>query len=126
MNNNNQSVCPKCGNVEPAGNAFCSKCGAPFAQQQQQPTPPAGGIPNPYVQSYYPPAAPMEKKKLYFIIAMSGIALYFVCKFILSILGMASNGDAWINVFNLFGCIGLTGAFGGMLMYIKERFDEKK
>ena len=122
MNNNNQSVCPKCGNVEPAGNAFCSKCGAPFAQQ---PTPPVGN-PNPYVQGYYPPAPPMEKKKLYFIIAMSGIALYFVCKFILSILGMASNGDAWINVFNLFGCIGLTGALAGMLMYIKERFDEKK
>lgn len=128
--NNNQVVCPKCGNVEPAGNAFCSKCGAPFAQPQQpqQPQqPPVAPVYNPnYNQGYYPPAPPMEKKKLYFIIALAGIGLNFLCSFFLSIFGMAGNYDSWVRIFDLFGSIGFAGAFGGLLMYIKERFDEKK
>lgn len=127
MDMNNQSVCPQCGNVEPAGNAFCSKCGAPFAQQNPAPVyqaPPAPQ-PGPYNQQPYYPAAPMDNKKLFFIISLSAFGFYLLCSLIAMICGLGDSYNAKY-IFEFFSHIGLAGGLGMMLLYIKEKFDDKK
>ena len=131
MNNQPTVICPKCGNVEPAGNTFCSKCGTPIAPPQPQPQQPPvyNQPPQPQYGAYVPQAAPMDKKKLAFFGGIGGAGLFGFCRLVSSIVVMSASGyltnGTVYYLFELFGSLGLATAIASAFLYMKEKFDEK-
>lgn len=120
MNNNpnlNTKVCPKCGSVEPAGNAFCKRCGAPLGAAPAQPAQPAQPA------RPAPAAAPktMDFKSLFFIIGLCGVGLYLFSDLVYTIINIARYGDFFARFINFLGTVGYSGFLASILLYFKSK-----
>ncbi|MBR3300738.1 MAG: hypothetical protein IKI68_04560, partial [Clostridia bacterium] len=94
------------------------------------PAPQQAYAPQPQNNVYYnQPAsqqAPMEKKKLFFIIGLAALGVYLFNIVLVDFINLVGGYGDWLNFFYMLSNAGQAVALAALFFYIKEKFDEKK